>query len=635
MGRPKNLDELFALAKARSAMTDEEIRAQLEDVPAGSASLTPEMVRKFWQSVVYNEEAIKASHEKGEKVFYFKRAEDYDPKLDRTSVIYFDAYAEEWRGNINTNLDWNDGATVGQMDEAGALEKMSFGGKFKKITNSFEMCGSKIEFNPKLSLLNKENNDPIIPETILGLLKDPELTPYIVKYWQIPITRNEKTRYFQWTEYMPDTLASLFTNDNLTQQEKIVCMSKAITALAALHSKKLSHSDLKFDNVMLDANNNPKLGDLDTINQFGSEIYVEGTTSYMSPEILRRVFITGKQHPDMLNKRIIPDLEKSSLAYYMTRGMLHNVLANGDTTPEKIDGSIDVWSFGIMLLEVAKNKRVDDLLQELFEKSPEYKDTKSAEILPALLVDVGPELATIITSALTPERHLRKSAQQIRDALKIYCDKLVAPFAHAAGNENLAVDTVKPPAFALKPLLEQFRDVADDSQRIGIAKNIFHYLNKDFKHEGSSIMHNFPTTNTKEDLIQWLKPIANQAVASPQTPTKTLTEADKAAASPKLARKKSVILQADWNKDQIRNALMPLTAQFMLNAINITDTQKATHAFPKALPAFENKIKEDMLDKQNFLLQRILSIHIDTATPDSPASPYTTRKKFQTGQPGN
>lgn len=80
----------------------------------------------------------------------------------------------------------------------------------------------------------------------------------------------------------------------LSDQEACRIFFQLTSALLYCHSQAIAHRDIKFDNVLLDCNNNVKLIDFgfSTNTQTPSRVFC-GTPSYMAPEIIQKVEYLG------------------------------------------------------------------------------------------------------------------------------------------------------------------------------------------------------------------------------------------------------------------------------------------------------------------------------------------------------
>lgn len=81
----------------------------------------------------------------------------------------------------------------------------------------------------------------------------------------------------------------------LSDQESCRIFYQIVSAVFYCHSHSISHRDIKFDNILLDCNNNVKLIDFgfSTNTLTPSKVFC-GTPSYMAPEIIQKVEYVGQ-----------------------------------------------------------------------------------------------------------------------------------------------------------------------------------------------------------------------------------------------------------------------------------------------------------------------------------------------------
>ncbi len=155
--------------------------------------------------------------------------------------------------------------------------------------------------------------------TILRIVKH----KYIAQLYEILETPQH---YFIIMEYCEggDLLEYILHKTRLSEQESQKIFRQLINTLFYLHSQKISHRDIKIDNMLLDKNKNLKLVDFGLSTKYSDEIYLNqpcGTVVYAAPEVLE-----GNSYHGMLC-----DVWSSGIVLY---GMLSGFLPFGDNDEE-------------------------------------------------------------------------------------------------------------------------------------------------------------------------------------------------------------------------------------------------------------------------------------------------------------
>lgn len=163
-------------------------------------------------------------------------------------------------------------------------------------------------FAAKISLIDLEGEDNS-KDAIRNLVREVNILckfshPSIVKYYGFTSEDNEtnlKTTIIQ--EFMPKgTLTELmeaerngFSHPKWDSTRKLICLYGIASAMSFLHSHNIIHRDLKPDNIFVDNDLNPKIGDFglskiihfnDESKSLESSTGFKGTILYSSPEAL-------------------------------------------------------------------------------------------------------------------------------------------------------------------------------------------------------------------------------------------------------------------------------------------------------------------------------------------------------------
>jgi serine/threonine protein kinase len=168
-------------------------------------------------------------------------------------------------------------------------------GKVYKSTLKSKKVGERLVAAKVLSI-KKENvrddfNDSFMRECSLlcGLAH-----PNIIKFFGVSFER-KTGRLVLVTEFCPRSLFSLvFSSDEIVFPKVLsICLGVA-RGLQYLHSQKLVHRDIKFDNVLLDEHDHPKICDFglsrlihsDRVNSMTQMTGQVGTPAFLAPELM-------------------------------------------------------------------------------------------------------------------------------------------------------------------------------------------------------------------------------------------------------------------------------------------------------------------------------------------------------------
>lgn len=216
--------------------------------------------------------------------------------------------------------------------------------------------------------------------------------PLIVNYFgcnDYSLIKHGKNNATIIMEYMPNkTVASMIKDEsenvanphwnNTTKMKVILGVSRG---MACLHDKNFIHRDLKPDNIFLDENYNPKIGDfgtsrkVDKMNEITMTLNV-GTPIYMAPELL-----------------------------------------SGET--KKYSWEVDIYSFGITMYQIFVGKIADEIYTKNETRS-KYRFYKSviAGKRPIIPKSFSLQLGSIIKCCWDSCINSRPSFKRIYDYLK-------------------------------------------------------------------------------------------------------------------------------------------------------------------------------------------------------------------------
>lgn len=134
---------------------------------------------------------------------------------------------------------------------------------------------SKIEKNSDLNYLLKLQNTPGIIQLEEYTFKN-DLLFEVLEFGELgDLKKNLNTKYFK------------------NQKNILKCFKTLITTINTIHDKNIIHADLKSENIVLKANNSPKIIDFDLSVKLNSKKGGRGTVPYMDPLIIES---WGKYH---------------------------------------------------------------------------------------------------------------------------------------------------------------------------------------------------------------------------------------------------------------------------------------------------------------------------------------------------
>lgn len=169
------------------------------------------------------------------------------------------------------------------------------------------------------------------------------------------------------------------TNTLLSEKEVIQYFFEISSGLAYLHNRKITHKDIKPDNILIDSKGNLKIADI------GIGELLEGETLY---NVIERAGTPSYSAPEILDDRI--QLVKADLL------------------------KADAWSLGVVMAEIClmKFKPVGAHLLGV------AKETEFHKQLDEVKGRYGVELVELIKSLLQSDRNERKTVEEVNFILK-------------------------------------------------------------------------------------------------------------------------------------------------------------------------------------------------------------------------
>jgi len=177
----------------------------------------------------------------------------------------------------------------------------------KKILDKLE-CENKRKNNDFIKSLIKKNNMTLIPTLsqnktylisnkyvakvlnmleIENLLKECDIHlsidhPRIVNCLNYFV---KGANFYLITEYCDKKSLVEINENDINEEQKIRYLNQIIEAIDFIHKNKIAHRDIKLDNIMVDKNDNIKLGDFGCASYGNIFSDVQGTYSYMCPQM--------------------------------------------------------------------------------------------------------------------------------------------------------------------------------------------------------------------------------------------------------------------------------------------------------------------------------------------------------------
>lgn len=180
----------------------------------------------------------------------------------------------------NTNKQINDGEFIyGIKNKLGS-------GQFGKIYNCITPLGRNIAIKiiDKFRLKLSDDLDNIQNEILIhGNLKHKNIVNFEKVY-------QSSNKIFILLELCKNDLSHIYKTDICTERFSKFIIKNIVEALMYLHEKLIVHRDIKLENILIDENNNVKIGDFGFARQLidSEELLFShvGTLEYFSPEIV-------------------------------------------------------------------------------------------------------------------------------------------------------------------------------------------------------------------------------------------------------------------------------------------------------------------------------------------------------------
>eukprot|EP00457_Paulinella_chromatophora_P001580 gb/GEZN01001582.1/.p1 GENE.gb/GEZN01001582.1/~~gb/GEZN01001582.1/.p1 ORF type:complete len:912 (-),score=92.38 gb/GEZN01001582.1/:171-2906(-) len=266
-------------------------------------------------------------------------------------------------------------------------------GAYKKVWLGIQReTGQRVAWNTiELSKLSESQKKKVREETrILSLVKHPYILRFLACWDEPGEIEGDAVKLHFITEKCEDSLAGQLEKMHPLPMDLVKKYTRQVLeAINYLHSQSppIVHRDIKLENVLLSADGNIKLGDFGLSMQNLEPTSIVGTPGHIAPEVF---------------------LEQ------------YTCLA-------------DIWSLGVLLLEMVTNQRP---YREALEDRKRYLQVAVQGALPPELELVpDPALKAFITSCFQPAK-LRPSAQQLLDQTGFPLYPQETPNGNLTGSPN-------------------------------------------------------------------------------------------------------------------------------------------------------------------------------------------------------
>ena len=191
---------------------------------------------------------------------------------------------------------------VGKDVKYTILKELSYGGKAEVYLVKKSNSNDNIQYAAKVPNKNEKIFDEEIE--ISKKIRDNINCKYLLKFIEsgegiIYLNKKiEKKKYiiFEFVKNRDIGEYIRFKHIGFDEVYSKVIFYKIIKGIQSIHDKNICHRDIKLDNILLDEDFNPKIGDFGYATENSSELTeICGTYNYLAPEVIYRDTYDGKK----------------------------------------------------------------------------------------------------------------------------------------------------------------------------------------------------------------------------------------------------------------------------------------------------------------------------------------------------
>lgn len=281
-----------------------------------------------------------------------------------------------------------------------ALLKLVGSGSSSKVYVAID-TETKSYYAVKVIRMNKSNTPQIRQE--IRMIREMN-HPNVIKFKEV-LYSIQKSKIYFIIEYSDlGTLSKLIENDVKLTEEQICSIFKQIVeAIVYVHSKKITHQDIKPRNILIFSDGRAKLSDFGVCHFFQSlDLMFAGTPAYQAPEIFDA----------------FDDIDESENS------------ENNSIDPIKCD----IYSLGVSLYETITN-HLPYQGSSLFEIADEMRNHPDIEFSDEISTTISPELLKIVKEMMELDPQKRISMEQIQSFFEQF--KSPIPFITEENKDDL------------------------------------------------------------------------------------------------------------------------------------------------------------------------------------------------------